>query len=114
MTRDLNMSYICRVPLRGDVIVLENTGCVEVVDEFVLLGGREGGVVLVYLVDFGDEGAGFVVAVSDGGEAVPEGLVGERVSGDGDKGNGAGLGGSTKMMIWASGQSSWTPSMRLK
>lgn len=113
MARDLDMPYVRRMPLGRDIVVLEDTRRVEVVDEFVLWAGREGGVVLVYLVDFGDEGPVFGVCVAGGVEAVPEGLR-DRVSSLGSWERGGRVIKHTKMMIWASGQVSWIPSMRLR
>ena len=71
MARDLHLSDIRRVPLRRDVVVLQDTSRVEVVHVFFLRAVRLRGVVFVYVVDFRDEGTCFVVAVADGGEAVP-------------------------------------------
>lgn len=54
--------------------MLHDSGCVEVVNEFGFWVGSERGVVFVDLIDFGGEGADFVVGVTDWGEAVPYGL----------------------------------------
>lgn len=68
MTRDLDMSHVCRMIQRPDVVVLEDARRVEVVH---VARVRE---VVVDGFDLGEEACALGIGVADGAEARPEGL----------------------------------------
>lgn len=72
MARELDMSDIRRTVLRIDIVVLGDTGRVEVVHEGLLTAGE---IVLVDLFHLGYEGAALFVGAADGAEAVPKRLM---------------------------------------